>query len=251
MRVFRGFDNLPTFRHAVATIGSFDGVHCGHRVLLNEVRSITSQQGGESIVFTFDPHPRITLGKAEGLRLISTTEEKLRLLESEGVDNVIIIPFTLEFSRLSPEDFIRKVLIEMVGVKYLVVGYNHHFGHNKAGDFELLADNSAGLNIVRVEQHRVASDKVSSTIIRNAIKQGDMAQAERLLGHPFIIIGVLSNDGSVEYSEREYKQLPPAGEYSVRVGCVDNHLIIDTDGSLHLKSVVAQSQKSLIIEFCV
>ena len=87
MRVFRGFDNLPQFRCGVATIGSFDGVHCGHRTLLDRVRSIAKEQGGESIVFTFDPHPRITLGKAEGLRLLSSTEEKLRLLEAEGTTN--------------------------------------------------------------------------------------------------------------------------------------------------------------------
>lgn len=249
MRVFRGFDNLPQFRYGVATIGSFDGVHCGHRTLLDRVRSIAKEQGGESIVFTFDPHPRITLGKAEGLRLLSSTEEKLRLLEAEGVDNVIIIPFTLEFSRLTPEEFLLGLLVGRVGIQHLVVGYNHHFGHNKAGDFGFLADNSAGLNVVQVDQHLVDSDKVSSTVIRATIERGDMSQAERLLGHPYIIIGRATADGIIEPSEPDYKQLPPTGEYSIRINGTENGLIIDAEGSLHLKRAITPTSELQVIEF--
>ena len=249
MRIFRGFENLPQFRCGVATIGSFDGVHCGHRTLLDRVRSIAEEKGGESIVFTFDPHPRITLGKAEGLRLLSSTEEKLYLLEAEGVDNVIIIPFTKEFSRLSPAEFMQGLLVKRVGIKHLVVGYNHHFGHNKAGDFGYLAENSVGLNVVQVDQHRVESDKVSSTVIRGVIDAGDMAQAARLLGHPHIIIGRITADGAVQYPEPEYKQLPPAGEYSVRVNGAANQLVINDNGSLLLKSYEHLPSEQIIIEF--
>ena len=249
MRVFRDFENLPQFRCGVATIGSFDGVHCGHRILLDRVRSIASQHNGESIVFTFDPHPRITLGKAEGLRLLSSTEEKLRLLEAEGIDNVIIIPFTLEFSKLSPAEFIHDLLVERVGVKHLVVGYNHHFGHNKAGDFRSLAESDAGVNVVQVGQHLVDDDKVSSTVIRGVIDRGDMAQAARLLGHPYIIIGRALSEGVIEPTEREYKQLPPIGEYRVRINGVENELTITADGSLHLSNNISTSAKPLVIEF--
>lgn len=249
MRIFRGFENLPQFRCGVATIGSFDGVHCGHRILLDRVRSIAKEVGGESIVFTFDPHPRITLGKAEGLRLLSSTEEKLRLLEAEGVDNVIIIPFTKEFSRLSPAEFMQGLLVERVGIKHLVVGYNHHFGHNKAGDFGYLTENNAGVNVVQVDQHRVESDKVSSTVIRSTIERGDMIQAARLLGHPYIIIGIATADGVIEPSERAYKQLPPAGVYPIRVNGAENEITITTEGSLQLKRMVAQTAEPLVIEF--
>ena len=249
MRVFRGFDNLPQFRCGVATIGSFDGVHCGHRVLLDRVRSIASEQGGESIVLTFEPHPRITLGKAEGLRLLSSTDEKLHLLEGEGIDNVIIIPFTNEFSRLSPEEFLHSLLVAKAGIKFLVVGYNHHFGHNKAGDFDFLTENSAGLQVVRVDQHRVESDKVSSTVIRAVIECGDMVQAARLLGHPYIMIGTVDSDGTVICQESEYKQLPPAGAYKVRVNSTNNELIIDSDGSLRLATAIPHSSEPLVIEF--
>lgn len=248
MRLFRGFDNLPEFRNSVATIGSFDGVHCGHRVLLDCLRTIARQQEGESIVMTFDPHPRITLGKAEGLRLLSSTEEKLHLLEAEGIDNVIIIPFTTEFSRLSPAEFLHDMLIDKVGIKSLVVGYNHHFGHNKAGDFGFLAASDSGVEIIRVNQHLVESNKVSSTVIRGVINGGDMAQAGRLLGHPYIIIGSEMSDGSISHSDREYKQLPPAGVYPVRIYGTKNELTIDSDGSLRLATAIATAEP-LIIEF--
>lgn len=250
MRVFRGFDNLPQFRCGVATIGSFDGVHCGHRVLLDRVRSVAQSEGGESIVLTFEPHPRITLGKAEGLRLLSSTDEKLHLLEAEGIDNVIIIPFTREFSQLSPTEFLNDMLVAKADIKRLVVGYNHHFGHNKAGDFDFLSENGAGLQVVRVDQHRVESDKVSSTVIRGVIDQGDMAQAARLLGHPYIIIGRVSLDGKIDYQEREFKQLPPVGAYRVRIDGTENELIIDSEGSLRLTGTTPQSDEPLIIEFC-
>lgn len=249
MRVFRGFDNLPQFRCGVATIGSFDGVHCGHRVLLDRVRSIASEQGGESIVLTFEPHPRITLGKADGLQLLSSTDEKLHLLEAEGIDNVIIIPFTREFSQLSPADFLHEMLVAKAGIRFLVVGYNHHFGHNKAGDFDFLTENSAGLQVVRVDQHRVESDKVSSTVIRGVIERGDMVQAARLLGHPYIIIGTANIDGTITHQEGEYKQLPPVGIYPVRANSSENELIIDSDGSLRLTDVITLSSEPLIIEF--
>ena len=215
MRVFRGFDNLPQFRCGVATIGSFDGVHCGHRVLLDRVRSVAQSEGGESIVLTFEPHPRITLGKAEGLRLLSSTDEKLHLLEAEGIDNVIIIPFTREFSQLSPTEFLNDMLVAKADIKRLVVGYNHHFGHNKAGDFDFLSENGAGLQVVKVDQHRVESDKVSSTVIRAVIASGDMEGANRLLGHTYIIIGESDSSGTI--TTDRYKLLPPDGSYSAIV----------------------------------
>ena len=151
MRVFRGFDELPHFRCGVATIGSFDGVHSGHRILLDTVESLARQHGGESIVLTFEPHPRITLGCAEGLKLLTTTEEKLVLLERAGVDNVIIIPFTVEFSRLTPQRFLEEYIRGKAGISYLVVGYNHHFGRDKSGDFNYLSSSGEelGLHVVQ------------------------------------------------------------------------------------------------------
>ena len=121
MRVFRGLDNIPKFNNAVATMGSFDGVHCGHRELLRRLMAQAKELNGESIVITFDPHPRYVLGTGDRMQLLSTLDEKLWLLEQAGIDNVIIIPFTKEFSQTSPQEFIEKD-IARIGIKTLVVG---------------------------------------------------------------------------------------------------------------------------------
>lgn len=249
MRVFHGFDNLPDFIHGVATIGSFDGVHRGHWALLSRVCGLARERGGESIVFTFDPHPRITLGRAEGLRLLDTTDEKLLHLEQAGVDNVIFIPFTLEFSRLSREEFIGDYIVGRAGVESLVVGYNHRFGRDKEGDSAFLA--TTGLEIVEVGCLLAEGDKVSSTVIRNTIAGGDLATAWRLLGHPFMVSGRLSSEGRLEISEREYKLLPPPDVYNARTE--DNcefHVTITADGEVFIdvKLPESGSDKTVFIE---
>ena len=215
MQILYGFDNLPTIREAVATVGSYDGVHSGHRELIGQVISRAKARGGESVVLTFDPHPRITLGKADGLKLLTMPEEKALLLEQLGVDYIIVIPFDLSFSRLSHEEFIEQYLIRKVGIKELVVGYNHHFGHNKTGDYNYLTSNHPLLEVTRVEQQLVDSNKVSSTVVRATIEQGDMRSAKQLLGHPYIIIGNSDQSGFV--TTDRYKLLPIEGVYDAVV----------------------------------
>ncbi len=237
MRIFKGFDNLPAFTHAVATMGSFDGLHRGHKVLLQRTISLAKERGGESIVLTFEPHPRYVLGTAEGMKLLSTLEEKLWLLQQEGIDNVIIIPFTQEFSRLKPQEFIEKD-IAGIGVECFVVGYNHRFGHNKAGDYSLLKESGAMLEIHRVEQQLLDEGKVSSTVIRQRIEQGDMTMAARLLSHPYIIMGEVNDKGEV-YNIDENKLLPPAGVYKTTV------YPIDDDKTLHNNKIKSLYQAIL------
>lgn len=130
-RVFRGFDALPRFVRPVVTVGSYDGVHLGHRALIDRLTAEARAVGGESVVLTFDPHPRITLGRGEGLRLLTTLDEKVALLRGLGVDNVIVIPFDRTFSALSGEEFARRYLIGKVGAATLVAGYDHRFGHDR------------------------------------------------------------------------------------------------------------------------
>ena len=119
MRVFHGFENLPSFRSPAATVGSYDGVHSGHRVLLDRIRREAAAVGGESIVLTFAPHPRVTLGTQERLRLLTSLEEKIYLLDRFGIDNLIVIPFDRAFSRIPSESFVKDYLIGKVGVKNL------------------------------------------------------------------------------------------------------------------------------------
>lgn len=238
MRVFRGFGELVRFRHGVATIGSFDGVHLGHKVLLSRVCSLAAERGGESVVFTFEPHPRITLGCAEGLRLLDTADEKLDGLERAGVDNVVIIPFTKEFSRLSPSEFISDIIVGKAGIECIVVGYNHRFGRDKQGDFDFLS--TTGLDVVRVGQYLAGERKVSSTQVRNSVAGGDMELAASLLGEPYIFTGRVQEQGEVVSPEKEYKLLPPEGLYEVLAGEVPSRMTIDRDGRAFVEGLTAQ-----------
>ena len=214
MTVVWGFDNPPQLRNAVATVGSYDGLHCGHRILLGEVISRAKACGGESVVLTFEPHPRITLGNDEGLRLLTSFEEKCRLLEQEGIDYVVVIPFDKAFSRLSREEFINDYLVGKLNIKQLVIGYNHHFGHNKMGDHSFLVEHRT-LQVVEVMQYTDNGNKVSSTTIRQALSEGDIALARQMLGHPYIIIGMADAEGVV--ATDQYKLLPTPGRYACTI----------------------------------
>lgn len=215
MRIFRGFDNLPLFKKGVATMGSFDGLHGGHLELLRRVKSVAKECCGESVVLTFEPHPRYVLGTGDGLYLLSTLEEKIHLLEQAGIDNVIIIPFTIEFSKTSREEFISRN-IAAIGIETLVVGYNHRFGHNKQGDYNFLESQGSNLKIHLVEQQQMQQSKVSSTIIRKTIEQGDIHHATKLLSHPYIIICSVNDKGLADDIEPT-KLLPPEGQYTVTI----------------------------------
>ena len=182
MKVFHGFDHLPHFVRPAVTVGSFDGVHRGHRALIGRLVAEARAVGGESVVLTFEPHPRITLGRAEGLRLLTTLDEKIALLADLGVDNVIVIPFDRAFSALSGREFVERCLIGRVGAETLVAGYNHRFGHDGvACDAPEVASR---LRVVRVGPCTVDGMRVSSTAIRRLLDAGDRATAERLAGHP-------------------------------------------------------------------
>lgn len=218
MKVVWGFDNPPLLRNAVATVGSYDGVHRGHRILLDEVVRRARECEGESVVLTFEPHPRITLGNDEGLRLLTSFEEKCALLEKVGIDYVVVIPFDKAFSRLSREEFTDDYLVGKLHIKQLIVGYNHHFGHNKEGDRSFLANHGV-LEVVEVGQYLADGDKVSSTVVRHAIEQGDMALAARLLGHPYTVIGVADAEGRV--ATDGYKLLPCDGLYKAKINNED------------------------------
>ena len=240
MQIINGFDNLPKIMHAVATLGSYDGVHSGHQVLINQVIARAKARGGKSVVLTFEPHPRITLGKAEGLKLLSTVEEKALLLERLGVDYMLIIPFDLEFSRLSHQEFIERYLIEKLGIEELVIGYNHHFGHNKSGDYSYLA-NKQLLAVTQIEQQRVENDKVSSTVIRTALSNGDIATATRLFGHRYIICGESDQQGFV--ATNIYKLLPPEGSYTAIVNGTTESVNICNNGiycSVKSKNIIIE-----------
>lgn len=241
MKIASGFDMLSPLCNAVVTVGSFDGVHCGHRMLLDRVRRKAQECGGESVVVTFEPHPRITLHKAEGLRLLTTLDEKAMLLDRCGIDCLVVVPFDEAFSRLSREEFLGDYIIGRLHAQTLVVGYNHRFGRNNEGDYSFLAT-AAGIEVVEVKQHLADGDKVSSTVVREAVGRGAMDEAVRLLGHPYPIIGKADAAG-VSVSD-EYKLLPPDGEYLAAVNgekriirIVGNRLLVG-EGAMPAQTIV-------------
>ena len=215
MKIYKGFGEIPQTGHAVATIGSFDGVHSGHMELLRRVTEIASQVQGVSMVVTFEPHPRYVLGSGCKLRLLSTLDEKLILLERAGIDAVVVVPFTVEFSHTSPREFIERDIVGS-GIRSLVVGYNHRFGYNKEGDYNYLEARDMGLDVHMVEQQQIECSKVSSTIIRQAVAAGMMEKARRLSGHRYLILCEASADGTVT-GIGEHKLLPLDGEYDAAV----------------------------------
>jgi riboflavin kinase/FMN adenylyltransferase len=194
LKVFHSIDEFQKVKGAVVTTGTFDGVHVGHRKIINRLNEIAKKVGGESVLLTFHPHPRIVLFPDDhGLELISTMDEKIQLLEEAGIQNLIIHPFTKEFSRTTSLDFIREILVEKLGTSVLVIGYDHHFGRNREGSFEHLKESGPlyGFDVEEISVHDVDDVAVSSTKIRRALQEGDVNTASKYLAHPFQLSGTV------------------------------------------------------------
>ena len=227
MQLYFGFEDFPKDVATVVTVGSFDGVHAGHRVLLDRLRSLAQQHGARSVVVTFEPHPRIAMGRADGMGLLTTIEERAQLLEEVGVDYVVVAHFDEEFRNQSFESFVRELLVAKLGMRALVVGYNHRLGRGNEGRYETLLPiaESCGFEIERVEQHLATGAKVSSTVIRGELERGDVLRAKELMGHPYIIYG-MAREGVVR-PENEHKLLPNSGSYMATITMVDSREVID------------------------
>ncbi|OYU95921.1 MAG: riboflavin biosynthesis protein RibF [Bacteroidetes bacterium B1(2017)] len=194
MKVYRSLDEFTKIKRAIVTQGTFDGVHAAHRVILQQLKKLAHDLQGETVLITYDPHPRMVLFPDDhGLQLLSTVDEKIALLEEQGIDHLVILPFTKEFSRLSSLEFIRDILVNKIGTKYLVIGYNHRFGKNREGSFAHLKEFAPtyGFELKEISEHDVDEVSVSSTRIREALRNGEVEQASRFLCKPYSIIGVV------------------------------------------------------------
>lgn len=192
MKVYNNFNDYIKTPNTIVTIGTFDGVHLGHQAILKDMVRTAKEIGGETVVITFYPHPRQVLNiDSSNLRFINTQEEKLKHLEEIGIDNVIVVNFTKEFSRISSETFISDYIVKNIAPVKMVIGYDHHFGKNRMGDFNLLYDmkKKYGFDLQRVAAQDVENIAVSSTKIRHSLKQGDIEHANVLLGYMFSYIG--------------------------------------------------------------
>lgn len=192
MHIYRNIDHLPAFRRAVVTIGTFDGVHTGHQQILEQLRREAARIDGETVIITFHPHPRkIVKGAAADIRLINTLQEKIELLSWKGIDHLVIVPFTTDFSQLTAEQYIQEFLLEKFHPHTIIIGYDHQFGKGRAGDYHLLEDFSLreGFQLQEIPVHLLNEISVSSTRIREAIGRADVGTANRLLGYDFFFTG--------------------------------------------------------------
>jgi riboflavin kinase/FMN adenylyltransferase len=222
----------------VVTIGTFDGVHLGHRKVIRRLQELAHKVNGETVIFTFYPHPRLVLSEENnGLRLINTLEEKKVLLEAAGIDHLVIYPFTKEFSKLSYVEFVEQILVKQLGMKYLVVGYDHRFGHNREGKYEDLKIFADQLNfkIERQDVLNMDAINVSSTKIRKAIGEGDIRTANKYLGYRFFIKGDVVDGKKLGHKigfptanidpQESYKLVPRDGVYAVTVDVDDKRYL--------------------------
>lgn len=194
MRIYNNTDQLPSFRQAVITIGTFDGVHTGHARILGQLRQEAARIDGETVIITFYPHPRkIVKGGSEEIRLINTLEEKIQLLSWLRIDNLVIVPFTEAFSQLTAEEYIKDFLLAKFHPHTVIIGYDHRFGKGRLGDYHLLEQYSAseGFQLQEIPVHLLDEISVSSTRIREAIQRTDIAAANQLLGYPFFFSGIV------------------------------------------------------------
>lgn len=217
MTIDYGFDNIPKNLRTVVTIGSFDGVHRGHRVLLSALKSMAKRLNAESVVVTFDPHPRIAMGRDEGMGLLTTIQERAYLLHKEGVDRMVVAHFDDTFRQQPYELFVRESLVAQLGMVGMVVGYNHRLGRGSEGNYDRLLPiaHECGFEIEQVAQHLVEGEKISSTVVRNIIASGDMREVERMLGEQYLIAGN-AVDGVIEIADK-HKLLPKSGVYDAVV----------------------------------
>lgn len=229
MRIFHSIDQLPEFRHTVFTQGTFDGVHLGHQQILSKLTAEAERLGGESLVLTFWPHPRLFLFPEDNnLKLLQTLDEKLELFAQCQVDNVVVLPFTKELSNIQPEDYIKEFLVNRLNVKLAIVGYDHRFGRNREGDISVLRKyaKTFAYEVEEIAAEDIDQITISSTKIRNALLEGDVDTAYKYLGRPYSFKGKVVEGmklgrklgyptANLQMEDR-FKLIPAIGVYAVK-----------------------------------
>ncbi len=236
MQVHSQLNNLPAFRNAVITIGTFDGVHTGHQHILQQLQEAAAACNGETVIITFDPHPREVLAGDKSVLLLTTLEEKISLLAHWGIHHLVVVPFTREFSELSATAYLEDFLISTFRPHTIIIGYDHRFGHNREGGLELLEaeQEKYGFQLLEIPQQVIHDAAVSSTRIRKSLQEGDVALASELLGYPYFLNGVVVHGDKMgrqlgfptaNIQLNDYRKLIPAqGVYAVTVDTGDGHL---------------------------
>ena len=233
MKEHKGAHTFQSEQHTVVTIGTFDGVHVGHQKIIERLVNTAKASNLESAILTFFPHPRMVLQKDSDIKLINTIEERREILEKTGVDHLIILPFTVQFSRLTAQEFVRDILVNKLRAKKVIIGYDHRFGRNRTADINDLRKfgEQYDFEVEEISKQDVEEVAVSSTKIRNALLEGRVEKANRFLSYPFSLSGkVVEGKGLGKEFEvptanlhikEEYKLIPANGVYVVR-SFIDN-----------------------------
>ncbi len=228
MNIYNHIDEFTRLNNAVVTIGTFDGVHVGHQKIISRLQEIALQTSGESVILTFFPHPRMILHPEDvNIKLINTIDEKAELLEKFGIHHLIITPFTRDFSNLSPQEYIKDILVGKIGTKRIVIGYDHHFGKNREGGLSHLQQYSQiyGFKVEEIPEQDIHDVAVSSTKIRQALLSGNVKTAADFLAYPFHLTGKVIKGDQIGkqlgfatanlFVKETYKLIPSDGIYAV------------------------------------
>ncbi len=225
MNTFNNIKEYQSDKGAVVTIGTFDGLHQGHQKILDRVLARSESDGLTSLVLTFFPHPRMVLQPDHDLKLINTIEERKTLIANYGIENVVIHPFSKEFSRTTAQEYVEEILVQQLNTKVVVIGYDHRFGRNRSASIKELREYALEFNfeIIEISKEEVEEVAVSSTKVRNALNEGDVKTAERYLNRPFSIRGTVEKGKqlgrTINYPtanlrvEEKYKIIPANGVY--------------------------------------
>jgi riboflavin kinase/FMN adenylyltransferase len=229
MKVYFSTETIPAFTKAVITIGTFDGVHTGHKSILEQMKREAARIGGETVIITFHPHPRkVIVSGQPGIQLINTIEEKIELLDKNGIDHLVVVPFTDVFAQQSPEEYIEQFLVQKCHPHTVIIGYDHRFGKDRKGDYKLLEVYSSRLDfeLMEIPAHVINDNTVSSTRIREAVLQGNTDVANTLLGYDFFFEGTVVDGNKLGRTlgyptanlriENEEKLIPGNGIYAVQ-----------------------------------
>ncbi len=198
MKIIKDLAEIQRDEKSVITLGTFDGLHLGHQQIVETVIQKSRQSGGRSFLLTFEPHPRKVIPGRNDVNLLSTLDEKIDVLEQLGLENLFVINFTTEFSKQNPEEFVKKYLVDGIGLKEVVIGYDHHFGKERDGNFELLQNLGDKFNfaVTLIPEFSVEGETISSTKIRQALLAGDVVKAGKMLGRNYSFKGkIVRGDG--------------------------------------------------------
>ena len=228
MKVHQGASNFRCTNGTVVTIGTFDGVHLGHKAILKRLVEASKKNKLDSVLLTFFPHPRMVLQNDADLKLLNTLNEKEILLEAQGIDHLVVHPFTKEFSRLTAEEFVRDILVHQLKAKKIIIGYDHRFGRNRNANIDNLREYGIiyGFQVEEISAKELDDVAISSTKIRNALNDGDIEMANTYLGYPYKLQGVVVRGKGLGKKlgfptanlelEESYKLIPKNGVYVTR-----------------------------------